>query len=159
VPESWYIVKTFQTHIIVTNDNSNRQSSQNDLIQKSAINYRLKQKSVHELLEIAAEMGLEIWLVSRKQIFSSIPKRHRTVGRHYGDGILEILQRCFGSTPPDCSYLATWRNLCINQAKTTLNLLPGILCRKKFAHLKRRALLALLKSVNQLDKPESVRNK
>ena len=58
----------------------------------------LKQKSVHELLDIAAEMGLDNMARSRKQdVIFSILKRHAKGGEDiYGDGILEILQDGFG---------------------------------------------------------------
>ncbi|MFT6656389.1 MAG: transcription termination factor Rho, partial [Marinomonas primoryensis] len=83
---------------------------QNELIQNPLMNLTdLKQKSVHELLEIAAEMGLENMARSRKQdVIFSILKRHAKGGEDiYGDGILEILQDGFGFLrSPDCSYLA-----------------------------------------------------
>jgi len=69
----------------------------------------LKKKSVPELLDIAAEMGLDNLARSRKQdVIFAILKRHAKSGEDiYGDGILEILQDGFGFLrSPDSSYLA-----------------------------------------------------
>ena len=69
----------------------------------------LKQKPIAELLETANDMGLENVSRSRKQdIIFVILKRHAKNGADiYGDGVLEILQDCFGFLrSADSSYLA-----------------------------------------------------
>ena len=69
----------------------------------------LKTKPTQELLNIAAEIGLDNIARQRKQdIIFSILKRHAKSGEDiYGDGVLEILQDGFGFLrSADCSYLA-----------------------------------------------------
>ena len=69
----------------------------------------LKQKSVAELLELAAEMKIEGVARSRKQdVIFSILKAHAKSGESiYGVGVLEILQDGFGFLrSADSSYLA-----------------------------------------------------
>src|SRR5690554_6234655 len=69
----------------------------------------LKQKPIAELLDIAAQMGLDNLARSRKQdIIFSLLKRHARSGEEIsGDGILEILQDGFGFLrSADSSYLA-----------------------------------------------------
>jgi len=69
----------------------------------------LKQKSVAELLELAAEMKIEGVARSRKQdVIFSILKAHAKSGESiYGAGVLEILQDGFGFLrSADSSYLA-----------------------------------------------------
>src|SRR5712671_4865049 len=70
---------------------------------------QLKLKPVHELVEIAAKMGVENMARSRKQdIIFEILKNHARSGENiFGDGVLEILQDGFGFLrSADSSYLA-----------------------------------------------------
>ncbi|MBU1294110.1 transcription termination factor Rho [Marinomonas sp. A3A] len=125
----------------------------------------LKQKSVHELLEIAAEMGLENMARSRKQdVIFSILKRHAKGGEDiYGDGILEILQDGFGFLrSPDCSYLAGPDDIYVSPSQIRrFNLRTGDTIAGKIRPPKDgERYFALLKvSEINFDKPESVRNK
>jgi len=69
----------------------------------------LKKKSPSELIDTAAEMGIDNLARSRKQdIIFSILKAHAKNGEDiHGDGVLEILQDGFGFLrSADCSYLA-----------------------------------------------------
>jgi transcription termination factor Rho len=69
----------------------------------------LKKKSASELIDIAADMGIDNLSRSRKQdIIFSILKAHAKNGEDIlGDGVLEILQDGFGFLrSTDCSYLA-----------------------------------------------------
>ena len=125
----------------------------------------LKQKSVHELLDIASEMGLENMARSRKQdVIFSILKRHAKGGEDiYGDGILEILQDGFGFLrSPDCSYLAGPDDIYVSPSQIRrFNLRTGdTIAGKIRPHKDGERYFALLK-VNEInfDKPESVRNK
>ncbi|MGO2236412.1 transcription termination factor Rho [Marinomonas sp. UCMA 3892] len=125
----------------------------------------LKQKSVHELLEIAAEMGIENMARSRKQdVIFSILKRHAKGGEDiYGDGILEILQDGFGFLrSPDCSYLAGPDDIYVSPSQIRrFNLRTGDTIAGKIRPPKDgERYFALLKvSEINFDKPESVRNK
>jgi transcription termination factor Rho len=125
----------------------------------------LKQKSVHELLEIAAEMGLDNMARSRKQdVIFSILKRHAKGGEDiYGDGILEILQDGFGFLrSPDCSYLAGPDDIYVSPSQIRrFNLRTGDTIAGKIRPPKDgERYFALLKvSEINFDKPESVRNK
>jgi len=125
----------------------------------------LKQKSVHELLDIAAEMGLENMARSRKQdVIFSILKRHAKGGEDiYGDGILEILQDGFGFLrSPDCSYLAGPDDIYVSPSQIRrFNLRTGDTIAGKIRPPKDgERYFALLKvSEINFDKPESVRNK
>ena len=139
---------------------------QNELIQNPLMNLTdLKQKSVHELLEIAAEMGLENMARSRKQdVIFSILKRHAKGGEDiYGDGILEILQDGFGFLrSPDCSYLAGPDDIYVSPSQIRrFNLRTGDTIAGKIRPPKDgERYFALLKvSEINFDKPESVRNK
>ncbi|MBJ7539282.1 transcription termination factor Rho [Marinomonas transparens] len=125
----------------------------------------LKQKSVHELLDIAAEMGLDNMARSRKQdVIFSILKRHAKGGEDiYGDGILEILQDGFGFLrSPDCSYLAGPDDIYVSPSQIRrFNLRTGDTIAGKIRPPKDgERYFALLKvSEINFDKPESVRNK
>ena len=69
----------------------------------------LKKKPASELIDIAADMGIDNLARSRKQdIIFSILKVHAKNGEDiFGDGVLEILQDGFGFLrSADCSYLA-----------------------------------------------------
>ena len=69
----------------------------------------LKKKPASELIDTAAEMGIDNLARSRKQdIIFSILKAHAKNGEDiFGDGVLEILQDGFGFLrSADCSYLA-----------------------------------------------------
>jgi len=125
----------------------------------------LKQKSVHELLEIAAEMGLDNMARSRKQdVIFSILKRHAKSGEDiYGDGILEILQDGFGFLrSPDCSYLAGPDDIYVSPSQIRrFNLRTGDTIAGKIRPPKDGERYFALLKVNEInfDKPESVRNK
>lgn len=69
----------------------------------------LKTKSTQELIDMAAEMGIENMARSRKQdIIFSLLKRHAKSGEDiFGDGVLEILSDGFGFLrSADSSFLA-----------------------------------------------------
>ncbi|MEO9275465.1 transcription termination factor Rho [Marinomonas sp. 5E14-1] len=125
----------------------------------------LKQKSVHELLEIASEMGLDNMARSRKQdVIFSILKRHAKGGEDiYGDGILEILQDGFGFLrSPDCSYLAGPDDIYVSPSQIRrFNLRTGDTIAGKIRPPKDGERYFALLKVNEInfDKPESVRNK
>ena len=125
----------------------------------------LKQKSVHELLDIASEMGLENMARSRKQdVIFSILKRHAKGGEDiYGDGILEILQDGFGFLrSPDCSYLAGPDDIYVSSSQIRrFNLRTGDTIAGKIRPPKDGERYFALLKVNEInfDKPESVRNK
>ena len=125
----------------------------------------LKQKSVHELLDIAAEMGLDNIARSRKQdVIFAILKRHAKGGEDiYGDGILEILQDGFGFLrSPDSSYLAGPDDIYVSPSQIRrFNLRTGDTIAGKIRPPKDgERYFALLKvSEINFDKPESVRNK
>lgn len=125
----------------------------------------LKQKSVHELLDIAAEMGLENMARSRKQdVIFSILKRHAKGGEDiYGDGILEILQDGFGFLrSPDSSYLAGPDDIYVSPSQIRrFNLRTGDTIAGKIRPPKDGERYFALLKVNEInfDKPESVRNK
>jgi len=125
----------------------------------------LKQKSVHELLDIASEMGLDNMARSRKQdVIFSILKRHAKSGEDiYGDGILEILQDGFGFLrSPDCSYLAGPDDIYVSPSQIRrFNLRTGDTIAGKIRPPKDGERYFALLKVNEInfDKPESVRNK
>ena len=69
----------------------------------------LKTKSTQELIDMAAEMGIENMARSRKQdIIFSLLKKHAKSGEDiFGDGVLEILSDGFGFLrSADSSFLA-----------------------------------------------------
>ncbi|NLQ17382.1 transcription termination factor Rho [Marinomonas sp. M1K-6] len=125
----------------------------------------LKQKSVHELLDIAAEMGLDNMARSRKQdVIFAILKRHAKGGEDiYGDGILEILQDGFGFLrSPDSSYLAGPDDIYVSPSQIRrFNLRTGDTIAGKIRPPKDGERYFALLKVNEInfDKPESVRNK
>ncbi|GAB3483130.1 transcription termination factor Rho [Marinomonas epiphytica] len=125
----------------------------------------LKQKSVHELLDIAAEIGIDNMARSRKQdVIFSILKRHAKSGEDiYGDGILEILQDGFGFLrSPDSSYLAGPDDIYVSPSQIRrFNLRTGDTIAGKIRPPKDGERYFALLKVNEInfDKPESVRNK
>jgi transcription termination factor Rho len=125
----------------------------------------LKQKSVPELLDIAAEMGLENLARSRKQdVIFAILKRHAKSGEDiYGDGILEILQDGFGFLrSPDSSYLAGPDDIYVSPSQIRrFNLRTGDTISGKIRPPKDGERYFALLKVNEInfDKPDSVRNK
>ncbi|MCV2403690.1 transcription termination factor Rho [Marinomonas sp. C2222] len=125
----------------------------------------LKQKSVHELLKIAAEMGLDNMARSRKQdVIFSILKRHAKSGEDIsGDGILEILQDGFGFLrSPDSSYLAGPDDIYVSPSQIRrFNLRTGDTIAGKIRPPKEGERYFALLKVQEInfDKPESVRNK
>ncbi|EAQ65666.1 transcription termination factor Rho [Marinomonas sp. MED121] len=125
----------------------------------------LKQKSVQELLNIAAEMGIDNLSRSRKQdVIFAILKRHAKSGEDiYGDGILEILQDGFGFLrSPDSSYLAGPDDIYVSPSQIRrFNLRTGDTIAGKIRPPKDGERYFALLKVNEInfDKPDSVRNK
>lgn len=125
----------------------------------------LKQKSVHELLDIAAEMGLDNQARSRKQdVIFAILKRHAKSGEDiYGDGILEILQDGFGFLrSPEGSYLAGPDDIYVSPSQIRrFNLRTGDTIAGKIRPPKDGERYFALLKVNEInfDKPDNVRNK
>jgi len=125
----------------------------------------LKQKSVLELLDIAAEMGLDNQARSRKQdVIFAILKRHAKSGEDiYGDGILEILQDGFGFLrSPEGSYLAGPDDIYVSPSQIRrFNLRTGDTIAGKIRPPKDGERYFALLKVNEInfDKPDSVRNK
>ena len=125
----------------------------------------LKQKSVQELLNIAAEMGIDHLARSRKQdVIFAILKRHAKGGEDiYGDGILEILQDGFGFLrSPDSSYLAGPDDIYVSPSQIRrFNLRTGDTIAGKIRPPKDGERYFALLKVNEInfDKPDSVRNK
>ncbi|SBT16440.1 hypothetical protein MGA5115_00521 [Marinomonas gallaica] len=125
----------------------------------------LKKKSVPELLDIAAEMGLDNLARSRKQdVIFAILKRHAKSGEDiYGDGILEILQDGFGFLrSPDSSYLAGPDDIYVSPSQIRrFNLRTGDTVAGKIRPPKDGERYFALLKVNEInfDKPDSVRNK
>lgn len=125
----------------------------------------LKQKSVQELLNIAAEMGIDNLARSRKQdVIFAILKRHAKGGEDiYGDGILEILQDGFGFLrSPDSSYLAGPDDIYVSPSQIRrFNLRTGDTIAGKIRPPKDGERYFALLKVNEInfDKPDSVRNK
>ncbi|MBM6551082.1 transcription termination factor Rho [Marinomonas ostreistagni] len=125
----------------------------------------LKKKSVPELLDIAAEMGLDNLARSRKQdVIFAILKRHAKSGEDiYGDGILEILQDGFGFLrSPDSSYLAGPDDIYVSPSQIRrFNLRTGDTIAGKIRPPKDGERYFALLKVNEInfDKPDSVRHK
>lgn len=125
----------------------------------------LKQKSVIELLDIAAEMGLDNQARSRKQdVIFAILKRHAKSGEDiYGDGILEILQDGFGFLrSPEGSYLAGPDDIYVSPSQIRrFNLRTGDTIAGKIRPPKDGERYFALLKVNEInfDKPDNVRNK
>ncbi len=125
----------------------------------------LKKKTVPELLEIAAEMGLDNLARSRKQdVIFTILKRHAKSGEDiYGDGVLEILQDGFGFLrSADSSYLAGPDDIYVSPSQIRrFNLRTGDTISGKIRPPKDGERYFALLKVNQInfDKPESSKNK
>ncbi|TBR42859.1 transcription termination factor Rho [Marinomonas agarivorans] len=125
----------------------------------------LKKKSVIELLDIAAEMGLDNQARSRKQdVIFAILKRHAKSGEDiYGDGILEILQDGFGFLrSPEGSYLAGPDDIYVSPSQIRrFNLRTGDTIAGKIRPPKDGERYFALLKVNEInsDKPDNVRNK
>jgi len=80
----------------------------------------LKTKSTQELIDMAAEMGIENMARSRKQdIIFSLLKRHAKSGEDiFGDGVLEILSDGFGFLrSADSSFLAGPDDICVSPSQ------------------------------------------
>ena len=125
----------------------------------------LKRKPIGELLEIAAEMGLENVGRNRKQdIIFSILKRHAKSGENiHGDGVLEILSDGFGFLrSADSSYLAGPDDIYVSPSQIRrFNLRTGDTISGKIRPPKdNERYFATLKvdSINY-DAPENSRNK
>ncbi|KZY30654.1 MULTISPECIES: transcription termination factor Rho [unclassified Oleiphilus] len=125
----------------------------------------LKKKSVPELLEIAAEMGLDNLARSRKQtVIFSILKRHAKSGEDiYGDGVLEILQDGFGFLrSAEGSYLAGPDDIYVSPSQIRrFNLRTGDTISGKIRPPKDGERYFALLKVSQInfDKPENSKNK
>jgi transcription termination factor Rho len=125
----------------------------------------LKKKTVPELLNVAAEMGLENLARSRKQdVIFSILKKHAKSGEDiFGDGVLEILQDGFGFLrSADSSFLAGPDDIYVSPSQIRrFNLRTGDTISGKIRPPKDgERYFALLKvSEINLDKPENSRNK
>ncbi|WP_163831486.1 transcription termination factor Rho [Spartinivicinus ruber] len=125
----------------------------------------LKQKSVPELLRVAAEMGLDNLARSRKQdVIFTILKRHARSGEDiYGDGVLEILQDGFGFLrSSDSSYLAGPDDIYVSPSQIRrFNLRTGDTVSGKIRPPKDGERYFALLKVNEInfDKPENAKNK
>ncbi|GLQ33073.1 transcription termination factor Rho [Litoribrevibacter albus] len=125
----------------------------------------LKQKSMPELLEIAAEMGLDNLARSRKQdVIFAILKRHAKSGEDiYGDGVLEILQDGFGFLRSSgSSYLAGPDDIYVSPSQIRrFNLRKGDTISGKIRPPKDGERYFAMLKVDKInyDKPESAKNK
>jgi transcription termination factor Rho len=125
----------------------------------------LKQKSVPELLEIAAQMGLDNLARSRKQdVIFAILKRHAKSGEDIsGDGVLEILQDGFGFLRSgDASYLAGPDDIYVSPSQIRrFNLRTGDGIAGKIRPPKDGERYFALLKVNEInyDKPDNARHK
>jgi transcription termination factor Rho len=125
----------------------------------------MKQKPIAELLDIAAEMGLDHLARSRKHdIIFSILKRHAKGGEDiYGDGVLEILQDGFGFLrSAEGSYLSGPDDIYVSPSQIRrFNLRTGDAIAGKIRPPKDgERYFALLKVAEiNFDKPENSRNK
>ncbi|EGN75393.1 transcription termination factor Rho [Aliidiomarina shirensis] len=125
----------------------------------------LKNKPVNELVNLAAEMGLENMARLRKQdIIFAILKAHSKSGEDiFGDGALEILQDGFGFLrSADSSYLAGPDDIYVSPSQIRrFNLRTGDTVAGKIRPPKdgeRYFALLKIREVN-FDKPENSRNK
>jgi len=125
----------------------------------------LKTKPIEELIDIAAEMGLDNMARSRKQdVIFNILKRHAKSGEDiYGDGVLEILQDGFGFLrSAGSSYLAGPDDIYVSPSQIRrFNLRTGDFISGKIRPPKEGERYFALLKVNEInyDKPESSRNK
>jgi transcription termination factor Rho len=125
----------------------------------------LKTKPIEELIDIAAEMGLDNMARSRKQdVIFNILKRHAKSGEDiYGDGVLEILQDGFGFLrSAGASYLAGPDDIYVSPSQIRrFNLRTGDFISGKIRPPKEGERYFALLKVNEInyDKPESSRNK
>ena len=125
----------------------------------------LKTKSVPELLDIAAEMGLDNMARSRKQdVIFAILKKHAKSGEDiYGDGVLEILQDGFGFLrSSDSSYLAGPDDIYVSPSQIRrFNLRTGDTISGKIRPPKDGERYFALLKVNEInyDRPENAKNK
>ena len=125
----------------------------------------LKNKPVNDLVNLAAEMGLENMARLRKQdIIFAILKAHSKSGEDiFGDGVLEILQDGFGFLrSADSSYLAGPDDIYVSPSQIRrFNLRTGDTVAGKIRPPKdgeRYFALLKIREVN-FDKPENSRNK
>ncbi|HLV48419.1 MAG TPA: transcription termination factor Rho [Aliidiomarina sp.] len=125
----------------------------------------LKNKSVNDLVELAAQMGQDNMARLRKQdIIFAILKAHAKSGEDiFGDGVLEILQDGFGFLRSgDSSYLAGPDDIYVSPSQIRrFNLRTGDTVAGKIRPPKDgERYFALLKiSEVNFDKPENSRNK
>ncbi|HSG03060.1 MAG TPA: transcription termination factor Rho [Marinobacterium sp.] len=125
----------------------------------------LKLKSMPDLLNIAAEMGLENLARSRKQdvIFAILKKHARSGEDIYGDGVLEILQDGFGFLrSADSSYLAGPDDIYVSPSQIRrFNLRTGDTISGKIRPPKDSERYFALLKVSEInyDKPENAKNK
>jgi len=125
----------------------------------------LKHKSVPELLEIAAEMGLDNLARSRKQsVIFTILKRHAKGGEDiFGDGVLEILQDGFGFLrSSEGSYLAGPDDIYVSPSQIRrFNLRTGDTIAGKIRPPKDGERYFALLKVSEINygKPENSKNK
>ncbi len=125
----------------------------------------LKTKPIAELLNTAAEMGLDNLARSRKQdIIFAILKRHAKSGEDiYGDGVLEILQDGFGFLrSAGSSYLAGPDDIYVSPSQIRrFNLRTGDSIAGKIRPPKEGERYFALLKVDEInyDKPENSRNK
>lgn len=125
----------------------------------------LKLKTMPELLEITAEMGLENLARSRKQdvIFSILKKHARSGEDIHGDGVLEILQDGFGFLrSADSSYLAGPDDIYVSPSQIRrFNLRTGDTIAGKIRPPKDSERYFALLKVSEInyDKPDNAKNK
>jgi transcription termination factor Rho len=125
----------------------------------------LKTKPIAELINVAAEMGLDNMARTRKQdVIFSILKRHAKSGEDiFGDGVLEILQDGFGFLrSAEGSYLAGPDDIYVSPSQIRrFNLRTGDTVSGKIRPPKEGERYFALLKVNEinLDKPENAKNK
>ena len=125
----------------------------------------LKTKPIAELIQMAAEMGLDNMARTRKQdVIFSILKRHAKSGEDiFGDGVLEILQDGFGFLrSAEGSYLAGPDDIYVSPSQIRrFNLRTGDTISGKIRPPKEGERYFALLKVNEInfDKPENAKNK